>query len=139
MNHIALFLAIVAGGMAAPCASAAESVPIALLSVATGSATLDLARPDTMRPVFSAKPLPYAEEFILKLGGSAAKHALVANERVAEENERNAAIAFQTDRDKWNRREDFARHELRNSLIGKAVLKVPVFSAHQSQTAFLSF
>lgn len=108
-------------------AFAAEPVPVALSSVATSSATLDLARPETLRPTFIAKPLPYTEEMILKLGDSASRHAMVANERVAAENERNAAIAAQADRDEWNRRENFARHEFQKSYLGKAVLKVPEF------------
>lgn len=104
---------------------AAGSVPVALLSVATGKATLDLARPESMRPVFYPKPLPYTDEMILKLGDLSARHAMLANERVAAENERNAAIVLQADRDEWSRRENLARHELRNSNLGKAVLKVP--------------
>lgn len=125
MNRAVLRLALVASCAVAFAAPAAEPIPVALLSVATGSATLDLARPETMRPTFVAKPLPYSEEMILKLGDSAVRHALVANERVAAENERNAAIAIQADRDTWRRREDFARHELTKNDFGKAVLGVP--------------
>ena len=125
MNRTVLRLALVASCAAVFSAFAVESVPVALLSVATSSATMDLARPETMRPVFAAKPLPFTEEMILKLGDAAAAQALAANERVAAENERNAAIAYQTDRDQWNRRENLAYHEFLNSNLGKAVLKVP--------------
>lgn len=125
MNRAVVCLALAASCAMTFAASAAEPAPVALLSVATGSATLDLARPETMRPVFYAKPLPYTEEMIGKLGDIAARHALLANERVAAENERNAAITLQADRDEWNRREDVARNELTKSNLGKAVLRVP--------------
>lgn len=126
MNRTVLSLALVASCAVTFALHAAESVPVALLSVATSSATLDLARPETMRPTFVAKPLPYSEEKILKLGDSAAKHALVANERVAAENGRAAAMALQADRDTLRRRENFARCELRKSALGNAVLKAPI-------------
>ena len=51
------------------CAGAVLAAPVqtALLSVGTEEATLYLARSEAERPVAESKPLPYTEEFILKL------------------------------------------------------------------------
>lgn len=110
-------------------ALAASAADIALLSVATDEAALELARSETMRPVSEAQPLPYGEDFILSLEGPAQKHALEENERVTAENGYRAALAVQRGRDARERRETEARHVWEQSDIGQAVLKVPAFFA----------
>ena len=110
-------------------AEAASAAGIALLSVATGECTLELARSGKMRPVPVVQPLPYGEEFLLSLEGPAQKHALKENERVAAGNGRRAALAVQQDRDTRERRETEARHVLGQSDLGKAVLESPAIFA----------
>lgn len=123
---IVLFVCLSAVGIAAVPAFA-DSAPVALLSVATGVATLDVARPESQRPVVVQKPLPYAESFIRGLRGPAQKHALEENERVAAENERAAEIAVVASRETRDRREAVARRALGGSDLGRAVLRVPEF------------
>ena len=116
-------------GAAAIGAGAALAAPVqtALLSVGTESVTLDLARPEAQRPVVEVLPLPYSEDFIVKLGDLAQMRALAANERIAAQNARAAEIAVQADRDERNLRHDRAVYTLSQSDFGKAVLKVPAW------------
>lgn len=111
------------------CTGAVLAAPVqtALLSVGTEEATLYLARPESQRPVAAVLPLPYSEDFILKLEGLAQSRALATNERVATENARALEIAAQTDRDERERRHTLAEYTLSQSDLGKAVLKAPIW------------
>lgn len=115
-------------------ALAASAADIALLSVATDEAALELARSEAMRPIPEPQPLPYGEDFIVSLKDSAQEHALAANERIAAENGYRAALAVQRDRDVRERRETEARRVLGQSGIGQAVLEAPAFFAEAAAT-----
>ncbi len=99
-------------------AFAAPSRPCALLSVATSAATVELARPDSQRPVLS--PLPYDLEFVLKLTGDAQLHALMANEKVQKA---NAKLLFADQVTRKEQREN-AEEKLSESPLGRAVRNV---------------
>ncbi len=113
------------------CTGAALAAPVqtALLSVGTEEATLNLARSEAERPVAEVKPLPYTEEFILKLEGPAQARALAANERVAAENEKAEKDAELAYRDMLKRRHEWAMCALSRDDFGKAVLKAPAWFA----------
>ena len=105
----------------------APPVPVALLSVSTAEATLDVAAPETRRPVATPVPDPYPEDVLQHLSGSALPDARAANERVAEANRKAAAIVAQADRDRRESRENAALHAFSLSELGKAVAKAPGF------------
>lgn len=108
-------------------AFAAAPVQTALLSVGTEEATLYLAYTEAERPVAETKPLPYTEEFILKLEGLAQAHALATNERIALENARAEETVALVSREERTRRHVIAEFTLSQSDLGKAVLKAPIW------------
>ncbi len=108
-------------------AFATPPVPVALLSVATEAATLTVATPESRRPVFTPKPLPFSDDILAKLTDYALVDAVKANAKAAEKNEKDAAIFAQRDRDLREKRENAARHEFSLSDLGKAVAKSPGF------------
>lgn len=129
MKHPSHSFVLAAIGAASIGAGVAFAAPVqtALLSVGTEEATLDLARPESQRPVAAVLPLPYSEDFILKLQDFAQSRALATNERVAAENARALEIAVQTDRDERERRHVVAEYTLSQSDLGMAVLKAPIW------------
>lgn len=102
---------------------AAPSRPCTLLSVATGDATLEFASPASQMPVLS--PLPYTQDFILKLTGDAQLHALRANEQAQGANA-ELLLADQTDR---KERRLKAEEKLSATPLGRAVKKMSVIFA----------
>ncbi len=105
----------------------ASSTPVALLSVATEAATLDVATPESRRPVFTPAPEPYLAADLEKLSDIPLARAMAANERVKKANAKSQAVFDQETKDRQEKRENAALHELSLTDLGKAVIKAPGF------------
>ncbi len=120
-------------------AFATNPVPLALLSVATEEATLELATPESLRPIATPTPVPYPDSVLEKLSDDALLTATAANAQVAQANTTAASMLAQADRDKREKRENAALHAFSQSELGRAVAKAPgVFREEVARTQTVS-
>ena len=126
------FCAGLAAAFVSCSAFAAKPIPVALLSVATEEATLELATLESRRPVATPVPAPYPESVLKKLSGDSLRVATAVNARVARANAKAAAVLAQEDREKRETRENEALHAFSLSELGKAVSKAPGFFRYEA-------